>query len=476
MEKTPLIVRKMPTTILQYLTRPNSKVYSYGASGSLTFSQDWAEIEGVRAWEDFNYATLSARFSSELKQAISPWDPFDLIRRSRFNETVNEDSVTALLTVNCMLLVNNALFEVDSLVHFGTGSKFFKPSGSGSPDWGCGRAYPEINDRANFCPGDIKCSSKWTSDGLLDANWDMYPNEDDDLAIKARPLEQVQQYCINLGTRYGWIMTERELVVIRVTNSTDDDSISPRQTRSGEVGVGGSVHNVHRRIISNSSNLSSAFSAMSIDHSVYSGRTGSSSGNNPAPLEIVCVPMSRDAKDKGHLTVNLALFFLALLAKESCAISSSYPPLDRKASKTSKHMVSKLSSKSSKPLSKPQNPHRSHTSETSSTISQFFVPAEGIQWEVIKADIDFYLPKASVYKAVKNEVEGFLISTQAKREALPDVLSSLRANTAQWAQEGGLYTHSESYLNRHRPAEGEGGYGQDKKNYDDYYTDDTSRK
>jgi hypothetical protein len=49
------------------------------------------------------------RFKTELMKAVTSWDPRDLIKKARFNETVSEDSVTAFLTLNCMLPVNIAL-------------------------------------------------------------------------------------------------------------------------------------------------------------------------------------------------------------------------------------------------------------------------------------------------------------------------------------------------------------------------------
>lgn len=150
----------MPSTILQFLTRPNPKVYRSAAPGGLTFNDDWDAVEGVGPWKDFTYDILCARFKTELKKTVTSWDPSNLIKKARFNETVNEDSVTVFLTLNCMLPVNIALSEVDDKLHVGTGSKFARRDGAGSPDWGSGRADQLITRRDNLCPGDVKCSSK----------------------------------------------------------------------------------------------------------------------------------------------------------------------------------------------------------------------------------------------------------------------------------------------------------------------------
>jgi hypothetical protein len=452
----------MPSTILQFLTRLNPKVYRYAGPGGLTFNDDWIGIEGVRPWEDFTYDILCARFKTELKKTLPSWDPSDLIKKAHFNETLNEDSVTAFLTVNCMLPVNIALSEVDNELHVGTGSKFARRDGAGSPDWGSGRASQLITQRDNLCPGDVKCSSKWASDGLLNANWNNY-EANPQLENLARPLEQIQHYCIRFGTRYGWIMTDNELVVIRATNSTDDEPSSLRQSRAVKSGVGAGG-GAHQRVFSNTSTLSSTFSAMSIDPSAYSGHSGSSSGNNIAPLEMVSIPMSASAKAgaKGQLTVNLALFFLVLLADEDRIISSSYPPLNPQAdpvgstSKSTSKSHSKSTSKShskstSKSHSKSTSKHK--TSLQSQTdvpplASKFWISAEAIRWEVINTDIEFYLPGASVQHSQKDGVDGFLITAQASKSVFPDIVSCLKADTLSWVQEGGSYAKSETYSNR----------------------------
>jgi len=474
----------MPTTILLSLTRPNPKVYNYGPPGNLTIGPRWVPVEGIRQWEDFTYSILAARFKTELKKSVSSWDPSDHIKRCHFNEVVNEDSVEAFLTTNCMLPIGSALYEVDKTLCMGAASKFARPDGTGLPDWGCGHTSREPSSRHNFCPGDIKGSSKWNSNLLYDVDWENYQNEPDWINI-ARPLEQVQHYCTYLGTRYGWILTDRELVVMRVTNSTDDEPSSPRQLRSS-AGQGRAGYVAHQRVVSNTSNLSSAFSAMSVDHSAYSGRSGSSAGNNLAPLEIVCVPMS--ASGTKGLTVNLALFFLALLARGDCAISSSYPPLGpgvtslgksgakeslgKSASKVSSRKSTKTSSKASQ---KKHASGKSHDSQHTPATT-FFLEAAGIDWAVIEADIELYLPGASVKTGPqRNGVDGYYITAQATTEDLRDLIPNLQHTTMRWAQENGkiggtgLYIHSETYLNCQGTVEEEDS-GEEGDDHDsDYY-------
>lgn len=387
-----------------------------------------------------------------------------------------------------MLPIGNALYEVDKALCIGAASKFERPDGTGLPDWGCGRTSQHPLSRHNFCPGDVKSSSKWNSKSLRNMDWDGYQNEPKLVNI-ARPLEQVQHYCKHLGTRYGWILTDRELVVMRVTDSPDGEPSSPRQFRSSaRAALAG--YAVHQRVVSNTSNLSSAFSAMSVDHSAYSGRSGSSAGNNLGHIEIVAVPMS--ASGAGDLTVNLTLFFLALLAREDCAISSSYLPLgpgvtslgksgakESSAKSVSKASSGKSSSKTSSKAS--QKRHASGKTHNSRHIptATFFIEAAGIDWAVIKADIELYLPGASVeIGPQRNGADGYYITAQATRDDLRDLVPNLQYTTTRWTQENdnirgtGLYINSETYLNCRRVVEEDNGEGGDDYDSDYFYRRD----
>jgi len=410
-------------TILEHLSRPNPKLhYDIGsAAGSLTVNERWLPIEGVRLWDDFTFDTLYPKYKSELSKVILAYDPNQHIKHARLNEIVNEDTVTALVTVNNILPVNNALYDAKTGLHYGPGSKFFKRQSDGSPDWGLGFdgvKNDDINTLRNFCPGDLKTYSKWNAGGLLDENWIRY-QDDPALLNRARPLEQVQHYGLSLGTRYAWILTDAELVVIRITTSTDEPR-SPRQLRQSP----------HQRVVSDASNISQAFSTMSIDNSAYSG--GSSSGINPASLEIMRIPWwagLQPSKKKGkEMTINLALYFLARLASEGCSISTSYPPIDAK-SKTPR----------------PRNPLPS----AQEVGQRYWIPAKGISWDVIHACIDKYIPGATVAKYEKEGLPGYLVSTtMTEQEEVAMMISDLKSDTLIWEEQGGEYLKSEIYRSR----------------------------
>ena len=48
----------------------------------------------------------------------------------------------------------------------------------------------------------------------------------------------------------------------------------------------------------------------------------------------------------------------------------------------------------------------------------------------------------------RDRADGFLITAQASKNALPNVISSLKADTQSWTQEGELCVKPETYSNR----------------------------
>ena len=366
--------------------------------------------------------TQTARYKTSLSKPIPQHDLSQFIRHGRLDELANEDTVTALVTVNNLLPVGNALHAFYKGLHYAPGSKFFRQQSDGSPDWGLGSAdFPNdgLYSLRNFCPGDVKMASKWKSEDLLHKDWSNYLDVQD-LLNKARPLEQTQHYGINLSTRYAWVLTEEALVVIRIRSSTDEPRL-PRPARDI----------THRRIASNTSALSGAFSTMSIDHSAYSGHSGSSSGINPAALELARIPWSASGKE---MTINLALYFLARLAWEDCSISTSYPPLDPKAPKVWRPAEDKrtgiLETQSQSPQTPPLNPN--------TVVVEYWIPSEGISWKVISADLTVYLPDAAVEQKTMNDKPGYLVKavTQVEQDEITAMLADLKADTISWGKEG----------------------------------------
>uniref|UniRef100_A0A0B7JJ87 Uncharacterized protein n=1 Tax=Bionectria ochroleuca TaxID=29856 RepID=A0A0B7JJ87_BIOOC len=128
-------------------------------------------------------------------------------------------------------------------------------------------------------------------------------------------------YTHNASTRYGFIITNAHLVVLRLTR----ESIAPgatlgRPQRQQQQ----KVHGRHSSHNSDLSFMSSQFSAMSITHS---------SNDDATSKSVEYQPLGYAAKDwrahgEGRLTIKLALFCLCLMAARGKSIQTSYPPLD----------------------------------------------------------------------------------------------------------------------------------------------------
>ena len=84
------------------------------------------------------------------------------------------------------------------------------------PDWAgiqrTGRDRIGTGQYQNILPGDTKLGVKWTSDFLSD-----YSTQSSD---KRAPIKQVYNYCVKGGSRYGYVISDVELVALRVDRAT----------------------------------------------------------------------------------------------------------------------------------------------------------------------------------------------------------------------------------------------------------------
>ena len=126
-----------------------------------------------------------------------------------------------------------------------------------------------------------------------------------------RPVEQCLYYCIDKGTRYGFIVTDEEVVVLRIGEEILGDGIASQRPRRPVP---------PQRYSYASSSMASSSQAMS----VYSNSTPFS----PRWVQHCVIPWSAT---KG-LTVCLALFWLTLMAHAPSIdinIEDRYDALDR---------------------------------------------------------------------------------------------------------------------------------------------------
>lgn len=128
-----------------------------------------------------------------------------------------------------------------------------------------------------------------------------------------RPFEQVQYYGMKNKSCYQFIITAKDLVIVRLHLSPIPIRTSPRPQRTTR------ILGQHQRVTSNStiSEVASSASAMSVDEREFLPEI--------RLLEYTAVPWEGR---KDGMTVNLALYFVLQLANESNELRQDYDPLD----------------------------------------------------------------------------------------------------------------------------------------------------
>jgi hypothetical protein len=252
-----------------------------------------------------------------------------------------------------MPLVNSALAQAnrrlgrdqDDRGHLWGSGRCKSIPGAGRPDWSM--SSPSATDHedryVNQLPGDTKVSTKWHPD-LRKTNpveWGL-------------PLRQVQSYGRDRGVRYGFIITDACLVVLRFRQDQIGSGIATtRSTRIVPVPETETTPDARARALSTTSTSSartttSSVRSSSTEHegSVYSDTQSTASFLAPQYCDIPwsnhnktfqgSTPSGRNPK----LTIRLALFYLCLLARYSpnSSIGHDYPPLDSWAKRSAEYV------------------------------------------------------------------------------------------------------------------------------------------
>lgn len=311
------------STLLKYLTQPNLDLDRTGLQeGTNTFSVGNYEIDGVREWVDFTLEKVLDCFGDILGEDI----PLHLLHQpqpiaERHRKLTDESSVTAILLKHNHIIVDCAL-ELAQLRLRGRGFRLPISWSWGSlsqveedprlrPDW-AGTLDSGSLPYENRLPGDTKQSAKWKStfkDSPLKGNQEEY----------WKPLRQGLLYCIRLNSRYGYIISDAEALFFRRTKSPEPSQ--PLSTNRPRRNI---PQTAHTRVTSTASVISGTTS-MSLDSS---GSPYTDAGNpdlNEAPLEICVVPWTNFGERR--LSINLAMWFIHLLAMSDISVQESYPIL-----------------------------------------------------------------------------------------------------------------------------------------------------
>jgi hypothetical protein len=212
------------TTLLHYLTQANPEVETRwrSLSQSETKGDDYPDLRKLALWEDFQLETIVKMFDHKLSNLLMErYDNLPNMPKLRPSslELYLEACVQDVVTMFNQEIVLEALDKTTPRRDF-LGQEVWMLRGSKTrvkwktklaPDW-AGRSQLEFEN--NILPGDTKMSKNFDSDSILEA-----VTEGEEIGRNLNhlwPIRQVLWYCYNTGMRYGYIITDKELIVLRV--------------------------------------------------------------------------------------------------------------------------------------------------------------------------------------------------------------------------------------------------------------------
>ncbi|KAL8919894.1 MAG: hypothetical protein Q9172_004742 [Xanthocarpia lactea] len=207
----------------------------------------------TQAWRDFEFETLIEMYGGTFRRMLeSRHDLKDHsdIAAMPHRQIYNEASLQSLLEMWNWRVVSDALAAAQkegprnlaqNPIYMAKGGQALPPEVAGSkggttrklqPDWagkkqlaGCGDLPP------NILPGDTKLSSKWHS-----SNMRFGIVRDMDNSEKWLPaIRQIYTYCLKANARYGFLITDQELLVIRISWMQQSDRNASKASTGGAV-------------------------------------------------------------------------------------------------------------------------------------------------------------------------------------------------------------------------------------------------
>ena len=333
-----------------YLRRENPTLICGACpSGSNTTSKivEYLIPDHIKDWTDFQCESLRSIYGGILNQVLESeflCQDFSAIPQKPFREIHDERSLESLLTKWNHSVVSEALSKAqghlytnnsDMTIYMARGGQSHIPQSLKErrfPDWaGIQPALSQADVRGNkissinILPGDTKVSKKWLSNDIVDGALDADYTPDN----WQRPLKQVYTYCVRANARYGYIITDKELVVIRIGPSAQDKSpISTQESSQGFDVVQTVPENIEDESPQN------CFEEDEGDDCVLPDSIFNKMKKGGGILEYKAIPWTNDNggnSRRAHdtMTVNLALWWLHMMASVSSIIKERYAPLSK---------------------------------------------------------------------------------------------------------------------------------------------------
>ncbi|KAH7016332.1 uncharacterized protein B0I36DRAFT_337359 [Microdochium trichocladiopsis] len=215
----------MSKKILEVLCSPNPFPLDLITDGGRnTEAEGWIPVLGWTPWHDFTYDVLTKLFGAYLNKPAGSLSQHDPILAD--DRIINDEKTCEVfLGRYIMPVVNIALSKM--LPGTKTASSPYVGSGStveSTADWAA-RIRHDDGEFEPLLPGDTKLALKWRPDMDDQDQWSL-------------PVSQVLTYAHLLGSRYGFIITQSHLVVLRFCREpigTGTAFSRPRRSGTGQV-------------------------------------------------------------------------------------------------------------------------------------------------------------------------------------------------------------------------------------------------
>ncbi len=206
----------MPETILSVLTQgnPTPNPWHVGPAPN-TVGREWLGFGNWTTWKEFKYNKLRSIYNEitdapwKNRPATIEWSLLDL---TYGNEDGLEQQILSretILTVNSALSHAQAVCGQPGQLHLGRrGRCTANEDARLKPDWTLVRSDAVLPDGyyANIMPGDTKLSARWTPFDTSNIQWKL-------------PVQQVLTYSNDVQCRYGFVITDSDLVVCALRES-----------------------------------------------------------------------------------------------------------------------------------------------------------------------------------------------------------------------------------------------------------------
>ena len=333
-------------TILEFLTCENPRITLVDpASKSNTSSKKYRLPKQLRYWEEFSIETLKDIYDKSLfleSQLDSHALPDFPTYEDEYCEVNDEASTREIITIWTRSIVNSALKAVEKSfcpalwvkgkkIDHSWGPRVIakfrmqpsrscnshkrkqeKKGGKFRPDGGAISTYGPVKLAGQeMLPKEYKPASKWKSSDLEtllndDGTWNV---ENPESKVLAKPVGQIYSYCVTSRCRYGCILTTDEAFIFQ---------IKPRNTQHGTrfpIPIPERISFINSKL--ENRNDSAALDQCLVDDGL---------------MEYVSIPWGNhrngvSPEESKHWTVNLALWFIHILAGNNHQVNWDYGKL-----------------------------------------------------------------------------------------------------------------------------------------------------